>query len=162
MTKNTRLAKTQCLSRCVSLGQPTSSKMSLHSTVKGWGCPNSRFEAHAGYDGVMLRLPGKAVHLEFTGHETGSSGTGFISALRAGRDRVQPRCAPRALVRGLRTASPSTRCPTPCRRELSHADILPRFLPHAKSVTDGCEGMRWDAISPKGPETLGFFGSLGM
>jgi catechol 2,3-dioxygenase-like lactoylglutathione lyase family enzyme len=30
------------------------------------------FEGHAGYDGVMLGLPGRAYHLEFTRHEEGS------------------------------------------------------------------------------------------
>lgn len=30
------------------------------------------FKAHAGYDGVMLGLPGHAYHLEFTQHEEGS------------------------------------------------------------------------------------------
>jgi catechol 2,3-dioxygenase-like lactoylglutathione lyase family enzyme len=30
------------------------------------------FEGHAGYDGVMLGLPGTAYHLEFTRHEAGS------------------------------------------------------------------------------------------
>lgn len=39
----------------------------------GLGLPElARFEAHANYDGVMLGLPGKAVHLEFTQHEAGS------------------------------------------------------------------------------------------
>lgn len=39
----------------------------------GLGLPElARFEAHAGYDGVMLGLPGKSVHLEFTRHEAGS------------------------------------------------------------------------------------------
>lgn len=32
-----------------------------------------RFEAHDGYDGVMLGLPGSDVHLEFTSHEDGSA-----------------------------------------------------------------------------------------
>lgn len=31
-----------------------------------------RFERHAGYDGVMLGLPGTAYHLEFTAHTDGS------------------------------------------------------------------------------------------
>ncbi len=31
-----------------------------------------RFEAHAGYDGVMLGLPGHRYHLEFTSHVDGS------------------------------------------------------------------------------------------
>ncbi|WP_280381076.1 VOC family protein [Nocardia wallacei] len=31
-----------------------------------------RFEQHAGYDGVMLGLPGTAYHLEFTTHADGS------------------------------------------------------------------------------------------
>ena len=31
------------------------------------------FENHAGYSGVMLGLPERAVHLEFTEHEAGSS-----------------------------------------------------------------------------------------
>ncbi|MDF2626759.1 MAG: hypothetical protein K0R39_590 [Symbiobacteriaceae bacterium] len=30
------------------------------------------FEGHDGYDGVMLGLPGRAYHLEFTRHEHGS------------------------------------------------------------------------------------------
>lgn len=30
------------------------------------------FESHAGYDGVMLALPGRSDHLEFTSHESGS------------------------------------------------------------------------------------------
>ncbi len=30
------------------------------------------FEGHAGYSGVMLGLPGRAYHLEFTQHEEGS------------------------------------------------------------------------------------------
>jgi catechol 2,3-dioxygenase-like lactoylglutathione lyase family enzyme len=30
------------------------------------------FEGHAGYDGVMLALPGRRDHLEFTRHESGS------------------------------------------------------------------------------------------
>ena len=32
----------------------------------------SSFESHAGYDGVMLALPGRSDHLEFTHHENGS------------------------------------------------------------------------------------------
>jgi catechol 2,3-dioxygenase-like lactoylglutathione lyase family enzyme len=31
-----------------------------------------RFERHAGYDGVMLGLPGSGYHLEFTSHVNGS------------------------------------------------------------------------------------------
>ena len=31
-----------------------------------------RFEGHAGYDGVMLGLPGRSYHLEFTHHVDGS------------------------------------------------------------------------------------------
>lgn len=31
-----------------------------------------RFEAHSGYDGVMLGLPGSDYHLEFTSHHDGS------------------------------------------------------------------------------------------
>ncbi|MET8873698.1 VOC family protein [Nocardia sp. NPDC004278] len=34
-----------------------------------------RFENHAGYDGVMLGLPGTGYHLEFTTHVDGSPGT---------------------------------------------------------------------------------------
>jgi catechol 2,3-dioxygenase-like lactoylglutathione lyase family enzyme len=30
------------------------------------------FSGHAGYDGVMVGLPGRACHLEFTSHEDGS------------------------------------------------------------------------------------------
>ncbi|MBB5913766.1 catechol 2,3-dioxygenase-like lactoylglutathione lyase family enzyme [Nocardia transvalensis] len=33
-----------------------------------------RFENHAGYDGVMVGLPGVAYHLEFTTHVDGSPG----------------------------------------------------------------------------------------
>ncbi|MFE7802955.1 VOC family protein [Nocardia sp. NPDC057440] len=33
-----------------------------------------RFENHAGYDGVMLGLPGAGYHLEFTSHADGSPG----------------------------------------------------------------------------------------
>ena len=33
-----------------------------------------RFEDHDGYDGVMLGMPGEAVHLEFTTHAAGSPG----------------------------------------------------------------------------------------
>jgi catechol 2,3-dioxygenase-like lactoylglutathione lyase family enzyme len=32
----------------------------------------SSFEGHAGYQGVMLALPGRRDHLEFTHHESGS------------------------------------------------------------------------------------------
>jgi catechol 2,3-dioxygenase-like lactoylglutathione lyase family enzyme len=40
----------------------------------GLGLPElARFQAHADYDGIMLGLPGKAVHLEFTQHEAGSA-----------------------------------------------------------------------------------------
>lgn len=39
----------------------------------GLGLPELfRFSGHAGYDGVMLGLPGKAYHLEFTQHADGS------------------------------------------------------------------------------------------
>ncbi|MFE5476993.1 VOC family protein [Nocardia sp. NPDC056541] len=34
-----------------------------------------RFENHAGYDGVMVGLPGADYHLEFTSHVDGSPGT---------------------------------------------------------------------------------------
>lgn len=33
-----------------------------------------RFEGHAGYDGVLLGLPGSDYHLEFTSHADGSPG----------------------------------------------------------------------------------------
>lgn len=33
-----------------------------------------RFSGHAGYDGVMVGLPGAGHHLEFTSHEDGSPG----------------------------------------------------------------------------------------
>ncbi|WP_373044313.1 VOC family protein [Vulgatibacter sp.] len=33
-----------------------------------------RFTGHEGYDGVMLGLPGRTYHLEFTQHEGGSPG----------------------------------------------------------------------------------------
>jgi len=39
----------------------------------GLGLPEiARFENHDGYDGVMLGLPGKTYHLEFTQHASGS------------------------------------------------------------------------------------------
>lgn len=39
----------------------------------GLGLPELfRFTGHAGYDGVMLGLPGKPYHLEFTQHADGS------------------------------------------------------------------------------------------
>lgn len=39
----------------------------------GLGLPVlASFKAHAGYDGIMLGLPGKAVHLEFTQDEAGT------------------------------------------------------------------------------------------
>jgi catechol 2,3-dioxygenase-like lactoylglutathione lyase family enzyme len=34
----------------------------------------ARFEGHAGYDGVILGLPGHEYHLEFTTHAAGSPG----------------------------------------------------------------------------------------
>ncbi len=41
----------------------------------GLGLPVvASFRGHAGYDGVMLGLPGTAYHLEFTRHEDGSPG----------------------------------------------------------------------------------------
>ncbi len=40
---------------------------------EGIGLPVvDRFSGHAGYDGVMLGLPGKGYHLEFTQHEGGA------------------------------------------------------------------------------------------
>lgn len=40
---------------------------------QGLGLPRiGSFEGHAGYDGVMLGLPGHAYHLEFTRHAEGS------------------------------------------------------------------------------------------
>lgn len=39
----------------------------------GLGLPElGRFEAHRGYDGVLLGLPGSDYHLEFTAHADGS------------------------------------------------------------------------------------------
>ena len=35
----------------------------------------SRFEGHAGYDGLILGLPDRSVQLEFVQHEDGSDGT---------------------------------------------------------------------------------------
>ena len=41
----------------------------------GLGLPIiASFRGHAGYEGVMLGLPGAAYHLEFTQHENGSPG----------------------------------------------------------------------------------------
>jgi catechol 2,3-dioxygenase-like lactoylglutathione lyase family enzyme len=41
----------------------------------GLGLPElGRFADHAGYDGVMLGLPGRQYHLEFTRHAHGSPG----------------------------------------------------------------------------------------
>ncbi|MFN8373015.1 MAG: VOC family protein [Anaerolineae bacterium] len=40
---------------------------------EGLGLPIiASFQGHAGYDGVMLGLPGRAFHLEFTQHAHGS------------------------------------------------------------------------------------------
>ena len=40
---------------------------------EGLGLPRlGAFEGHAGYDGVMLGLPGRGYHLEFTRHAAGS------------------------------------------------------------------------------------------
>ena len=42
---------------------------------QGLGLPVlASFRGHAGYDGVMIGLPGAAYHLEFTRHEHGSPG----------------------------------------------------------------------------------------
>jgi catechol 2,3-dioxygenase-like lactoylglutathione lyase family enzyme len=42
----------------------------------GLGLPMiGSFEGHAGYDGVMIGLPGRGYHLEFTRQEAGSPGT---------------------------------------------------------------------------------------
>ncbi len=42
----------------------------------GMGLPViGQFEDHEGYDGVMLGLPDQGLHLEFTHHREGSSGT---------------------------------------------------------------------------------------
>lgn len=39
----------------------------------GLGLPElAAFAAHAGYNGIMLGLPGRGAHLEFTEHEAGS------------------------------------------------------------------------------------------
>ncbi|WP_132373001.1 VOC family protein [Melghiribacillus thermohalophilus] len=41
--------------------------------TKGLGLkPIGSFEDHAGYDGIMLGLPGSDYHLEFTSHKDGS------------------------------------------------------------------------------------------
>jgi catechol 2,3-dioxygenase-like lactoylglutathione lyase family enzyme len=58
-----------------------------------------RFHGHAGYDGVMLGLPGREYHLEFTRHADGSPGTApsadnllvFYLAGTAERDEVAAR-----------------------------------------------------------------------
>ncbi|MFC6013613.1 VOC family protein [Nocardia lasii] len=43
--------------------------------VDGLGLPEvGRFAGHAGYDGVMVGLPGVDYHLEFTSHVDGSPG----------------------------------------------------------------------------------------
>ena len=42
----------------------------------GLGLPELyRFAGHDGYDGVMIGLPGRPCHLEFTTHRNGSDGT---------------------------------------------------------------------------------------
>ena len=42
----------------------------------GLGLPELyRFAGHDGYDGVMIGLPGRTHHLEFTTHRNGSDGT---------------------------------------------------------------------------------------
>lgn len=44
-----------------------------HFYCTGLGLPEiSSFQGHAGYDGVMLGLPDRPYHLEFTQHEEGS------------------------------------------------------------------------------------------
>jgi len=46
-----------------------------HFYHDGLGLPVvASFQGHAGYDGIILGLPGTAYHLEFTRHERGSPG----------------------------------------------------------------------------------------
>ncbi|RWM45515.1 VOC family protein [Mesorhizobium sp.] len=58
----------------VRIARPTDKLSDLIAFYRdGLGLPElARFQSHANYDGVMLGLPGKAVHLEFTQHEAGS------------------------------------------------------------------------------------------
>jgi hypothetical protein len=57
----------------------------------GLGLPVlTTFSGHAGYSGVMLGLPDRAVHLEFTEHEHGSPARRPTSAARRSRP-VRPR-----------------------------------------------------------------------
>ncbi|WP_227397027.1 VOC family protein [Jeotgalibacillus aurantiacus] len=45
----------------------------IHFYENGLGLKKvAAFQGHDGYDGVMYGLPGTAVHLEFTSHESGS------------------------------------------------------------------------------------------
>jgi catechol 2,3-dioxygenase-like lactoylglutathione lyase family enzyme len=57
----------------IRIARPTNKLNDLIAFYRdGLGLPElARFAAHAGYDGVMLGLPGKAVHLEFTQHGAG-------------------------------------------------------------------------------------------
>lgn len=58
----------------VRIARPTDRLEELvHFYHDGLGLPELyRFADHAGYDGVMLGLPGRSYHLEFTHHRNGS------------------------------------------------------------------------------------------
>jgi catechol 2,3-dioxygenase-like lactoylglutathione lyase family enzyme len=63
-----------------------------------------RFEGHAGYDGVMLGLPGSDVHLELTSHVDGSPGpvpsADNLLVLYLGSRATAERLAARLVERG--------------------------------------------------------------
>ncbi len=58
----------------VRIARPTDKLRSvLQFYEEGLGLPRiGEFQGHAGYSGVMLGLPGREYHLEFTEHEDGS------------------------------------------------------------------------------------------
>ena len=70
------------------------------------------FEDHDGYDGVMLGMPGEAVHLEFTAHAAGSpgqpGGADDLLVMYVDTDTIE-QVAGRARAAGSRSRLPRTR-----------------------------------------------------
>lgn len=60
----------------VRIARPTNQLLKvIQFYTEGLGLPQlSSFTNHAGYSGVMVGLPNREYHLEFTQHEAGSSG----------------------------------------------------------------------------------------
>ena len=59
----------------VRVARPTDKLAEVVAFYRCLGLPElGRFSGHAGYDGVMLGLPGTGYHLEFTAHVDGSPG----------------------------------------------------------------------------------------